>query len=94
MAKRIKSKYDTRDNPNLGGQPKPTSPDIKRTKTTDPAGPDDQKMPLHARRVWNKVRPHKPAKSKGSTDVPAKPVSKRIGRGKGYDGSRGYTKVG
>lgn len=90
MARRIKTDYEK------GVMPpqKATAPDIKKTKTSDPPRPDDQKVPLHAKRVWNKVRPHKAAKSKGSTDVAPKPISKRIGRGKGYDGSAGYTKVG
>ena len=45
---------------------KPTSPPIK-TKPIGVKVPEStgkQKTPLHARRVWNKVRPHKAAASK------------------------------
>ena len=56
-------------------------PQNKVTKTTPgPSGPNDESIPLHADRVWNKVRPGKKAKSTiakfndgGEKSYPAKP---------------------
>jgi len=72
-----------------------TSPRIKEAKIgrppdTEGHGLSEKKFNRGAPRVWNKVRPHKAPKSKGSTDVASDKPSTRVGRGKGYDGSAGY----
>lgn len=102
MTARIKSPYDSRENPNLGGTAKPTAPDGAHTRTSELHKPDGQKIRLHAARVWNRVRPKKPVQSKGCAEpspvgktLPqAEPISTTVSKGKGYDGSEGYSKVG
>jgi len=93
--------------PNLPIQP--TSPDITRTKTAPIPNTMPSPEPMHARRVWNKVRPHKGVTSKiskfsdgGEKKYPTKPhlapgVPKNEMTTKGYtspDAKIGITRGG
>jgi len=98
--KTIPNPFDTQTNPRYGGPVKPTTPPVKKVAG---AGYQDKyslqrdqaraeaKHNRGAVRRWK--NPHaKSATSKGGADIPSAKPSQRVGKGPGYDDSRGYVK--
>lgn len=81
---------------NYGGAVKPTTPGIKKMSGSQPMtqfqkdNAREDKQHQHASKPWKSKG--KAATSKGSCDVPGDKPSQRVGRGPGYDDSKGYAK--
>lgn len=84
------------ESPNYGGLAKPTTPGIKKIAGPGPKTPFQKDNAREDGKHQHASKPWKPkgkaAISKGSCDVPGDKPSQRVGRGPGYDNSKGYTK--